>query len=510
MNALPEALVKKVTAITQGNAFWVKTIAHFIKRNGVDGFVKTVNTKNAMDPLKNLVICRLEKLTPEQLLVLKHASVIGEEFTYQTLAAVLPEAVESHLPPLLGMLIEDGFIYNLEEHPISIFGFHNQLTRETIYEMIPPGDTSQIHLTAAKFIESAFKSDLKPFYQTLCYHYSLAMGHRTLAFKYGLKAADNAIGKGAYRNGLAILFNTQKLTNQSPSDLQKLLAVVNKALTEIRRQVNRAAKDTYNQDRRDSGDQVYSVGHDNSFIQSSGHGSNANMCNELAASSSSHLEASTSSNRGQPHVELSQLSQRSSSKVSEDDYSNAHILKRFEDVKVRLEEKLMGKRNMKMTALAEHDEYDSTSPQPHPQSDPRNGAVAAQGTNGKGKELEVVSDVGSEVVGSTSVEVSPLNSPKGEDGRSGARKRPTRVSSLKSGAKGVPKKRFSLIIEPITLLGLPGASRQQDDWNISLNSEDDEVADGGGSYANSHPDGDVSAFSRTTLPKKAATCCVIT
>jgi class 3 adenylate cyclase len=135
---LDKKVVSNVLEITSGNAFWVKAIAKFIKEFGEADFEKQKDGGTTSDALKNLIIIRMEKLTSEQQLVVKYASVLGQEFTVRTLAAVLPDTVVPHLSQSLAALIEMGFIFCLEEAPLAIYGFHNMLTRDTIYDILPP------------------------------------------------------------------------------------------------------------------------------------------------------------------------------------------------------------------------------------------------------------------------------------------------------------------------------------------------------------------------------------
>jgi hypothetical protein len=164
---IDKAVATNILDMTAGNAFWVKAIAKFIKEFGEADFAKHQDGDGSTtsDALKNLIIIRLEKLTGEQQLVVKYASVLGQEFTVRTLAAVMPETVVPLLSQSLVALIELGFIYCLEEAPLAIYGFHNMLTRDTIYDLLPPSDASVIHQDAAMHIEDKFVDNLRPFYQ---------------------------------------------------------------------------------------------------------------------------------------------------------------------------------------------------------------------------------------------------------------------------------------------------------------------------------------------------------
>ena len=132
-------LVKLVLDVSSGNAFWVKSIANFIKERGIKELEET--TKQGVSPqnsLKVLILMRMEKLNLDYQLVLKHASIIGDEFSEPMLAHVLPQKLKASLHESLASLAEHGFILCVEEYPLQIFGFQNQLIRQTLYELIPP------------------------------------------------------------------------------------------------------------------------------------------------------------------------------------------------------------------------------------------------------------------------------------------------------------------------------------------------------------------------------------
>ena len=135
---VPKQVIHNVHRITGGNAFWVKSIAKFIKEYGDQDFMQQSQSGQAADALKNLIILRMEKLSTEDQLVVKHASVLGQEFTVRTLASVLPDTIVPRLSQALQALHDLGLIYCIEEAPLAVYGFHNMLTRDTIYNILPP------------------------------------------------------------------------------------------------------------------------------------------------------------------------------------------------------------------------------------------------------------------------------------------------------------------------------------------------------------------------------------
>ncbi len=132
---LSDDLVRIVLDISSGNAFWCKSIAHFIKERGMSD----LETFLTQGKLQALILLRIEQLSTEQQLVLKYASVIGSEFSETMLAAILPLHLVQNVSQSLESLVEHSFIYLIEElSGISVFAFQNQLILSTLYDLMPP------------------------------------------------------------------------------------------------------------------------------------------------------------------------------------------------------------------------------------------------------------------------------------------------------------------------------------------------------------------------------------
>jgi predicted ATPase len=97
-----QKLAQLVKEISSGNAFWCKTIANFISENGDEEFMDAIKIKaNITNSLQYLVVCLFEKLSSEQQMVAKYASIIGHEFNDTVLRAVLPTKPLSILKEIL-------------------------------------------------------------------------------------------------------------------------------------------------------------------------------------------------------------------------------------------------------------------------------------------------------------------------------------------------------------------------------------------------------------------------
>jgi hypothetical protein len=130
-------LVRLVLDVSSGNAFWCKAIANFINERGVKELEKATEGDSSQ-ALKQLIILRMEKLPMDTQLILRHASILGDEFSENMLESAITEKLKTVLSESLDTLVEHGFILCIEEFPQLIFGFQNQLIRQTVYELTPP------------------------------------------------------------------------------------------------------------------------------------------------------------------------------------------------------------------------------------------------------------------------------------------------------------------------------------------------------------------------------------
>lgn len=80
VDSVSNSLVKLVLDVSSGNAFWCKAIAHFIKERGAEELERQAShdsSGNNVQTLKQLILLRMEKLTVDHQIILKHAAIIG-------------------------------------------------------------------------------------------------------------------------------------------------------------------------------------------------------------------------------------------------------------------------------------------------------------------------------------------------------------------------------------------------------------------------------------------------
>jgi len=135
IDTISSEIIDLVLQVSSGNAYWCNVVADFIKERGMKELEDALEKKENV--LRHLIILRMENLESDYQLVLKYASVIGEEFSEMMLLAVLPPHLSQVLPDYLDTLAENGFVSCIEEFPELIYGFQNDLIRETLSGLLP-------------------------------------------------------------------------------------------------------------------------------------------------------------------------------------------------------------------------------------------------------------------------------------------------------------------------------------------------------------------------------------
>lgn len=206
-----DRVVDLVMRMSAGNAFWCKCIANYIREVGLAKLENTVGRALSRDSsLQVIILLRMERLPTENIIALKYAAVVGDQFTEKLMTYILPPISPKfrlHMGSILDTLCEEGFFECVQDHPTLVYSFHNRFIQNAIYDLIPPSTVAAIHESTAQYLEIEFASNLRLVYARLGFHYRHSKNNRHLAFKYEMKAADQVISKGAFTDGLRFVEN---------------------------------------------------------------------------------------------------------------------------------------------------------------------------------------------------------------------------------------------------------------------------------------------------------------
>ena len=216
-------LVELVYEVTGGNPFWVRSIAKYIRATGTEQFTSScldysesdhfghvegnADVFNAqMRCLAQHFVCHLDKFSVEVRTIAKYASIIGNEFREDILAEILPDEFNGcdQLPSHLDILAGEGVVARISDRP-RVYVFQNELIRQTLYDLFLPSEATVIHKRIAQAMEECCKDTIRSYYACLSYHYAMAEGCRSSAFRFTVKTADQAISQGSFSKGLTYL-----------------------------------------------------------------------------------------------------------------------------------------------------------------------------------------------------------------------------------------------------------------------------------------------------------------
>lgn len=158
------------------------------------------------DTIHGLLLARLDRLPPTNRDLLQLASVIGRQFTLESLQTLNPLVSRLHIVDLLRELTEEEITQLVTADPEWTYLFHHAMTHEVAYESLPYGRRQTIHESVADWLVKRYSDNLKPLYAILAYHYTHANSHEK-GLLYALKGADAA--RDIFANREAVdLYNT--------------------------------------------------------------------------------------------------------------------------------------------------------------------------------------------------------------------------------------------------------------------------------------------------------------
>ena len=162
-DALPAAAAGRVLAISEGNPLFLGELVRMLVNDGAlkregDRWTAAIDVANLDMPptIHALLAARIERLRPEDRLVLERAAVVGRQFSRAAVADLLaPDAragLDARLESLRrSELVEPDTAWFLGEPALR---FHHGLIRDAAYRRILKGTRAELHARFADWVES--------------------------------------------------------------------------------------------------------------------------------------------------------------------------------------------------------------------------------------------------------------------------------------------------------------------------------------------------------------------
>ncbi len=241
-----EAVLRPITQVilakTEGNPFFIEEIVQELFEQGVlvrdpkggallrpgfsTDYTPTVGRASPAPTdlhipttVQGVLVARIDRLPPEEKVLLQTLAVIGKEFSLSPLKKVVDQT-EEELLRLLSHLQAGEFIYEQPAFPEPEYTFKHALTQEVAYNSLLLERRRVLHERAAQALEALFHSRLEDYYGDLAHHYSRS-GNTPKAVEYLGLAGQQAVQRSAHAEAFEQLTTALELLQTLPDTPQR-------------------------------------------------------------------------------------------------------------------------------------------------------------------------------------------------------------------------------------------------------------------------------------------------
>jgi predicted ATPase len=222
---LPASFVERITTRSQGNPFYIDQMINYIQDQGINpADTQSLELVRLPDSLRSLIISRIDRLSEQEQITLKVASVIGRVFRASWLWGIYPQIgrpdqVQAHLDRLSNLDLTP-----MEKaEPELEYLFKHMMTQEVAYESLAYATRAMLHEQVGDYIESHFAGEVERYLDMLAYHYGRSENLERQRHYFRLAGAA---AQAAYANETAISYYRRLLPLlEAPSQVDVLLRV---------------------------------------------------------------------------------------------------------------------------------------------------------------------------------------------------------------------------------------------------------------------------------------------
>ena len=146
-------------------------------------------------------------------------AVVGREFSYQLLAAVVPLSADT-LKTALARLVPSGLILVSGDHPNETYTFKHAIVQDAAYAMLPRQKRQQLHSRIADTLENSFPYVIEAQPELLAHHLAQA-GSIERAIDYLRKAGQRSIERSANAEAIGHLTSAIELLQSLPNGAER-------------------------------------------------------------------------------------------------------------------------------------------------------------------------------------------------------------------------------------------------------------------------------------------------
>ena len=206
------ATLAAITERANGNPFYIEELVReIIERGG--------STSDLPTSLEDLILGRIDRLTPSQQLTARVASVIGRRFATDWLTRAYADTLDAaRVPPDLVEMSASGLIVADTPPPQEAYLFRHVVVRDVAYETLGLRLRQHLHEQLASYLEDSSET---PPVDLLAYHYARSANAAKEAL-YRRLAAELAIRNGAYADALAHVRRAGEIVGAQPESPERL------------------------------------------------------------------------------------------------------------------------------------------------------------------------------------------------------------------------------------------------------------------------------------------------
>ncbi|HNB50564.1 MAG TPA: adenylate/guanylate cyclase domain-containing protein [Anaerolineales bacterium] len=221
VRSLPAPVVNLIRERAEGHPFFSEELAFALRDAGYLEIEKdecrlAAGLDLAQIPfprtIEGVITRRIDRLSSEQQLAIKVASVIGRLFAVRILQDVFPVADQKHFLTEHVHALENRDLVILDSPlPDLAYLFKHIITQEVAYNMMLFAQRRDLRRAVAEWYEASHAGNLAPYYPLLAYHWGRAQVAEK-AIPYLSKAGEQALRSYANQETLRFLTEAQKLS----------------------------------------------------------------------------------------------------------------------------------------------------------------------------------------------------------------------------------------------------------------------------------------------------------
>ena len=222
---LPPEVTTLIRDKAEGHPFFseqlicaLRDAGHLVLEEGEYRLVAQSATLAALDlpdTIQGVLNSRLDRLTAQQQLTLKVASVLGRSFSFEVLLAVHPLAQDrATLPEQMEALSRLGFLVLESAKPL-VYAFKHALVQEAAYGLLAFSQRRELHRAVALHMEDDWEAQRESLLPVLAHHWRQAEAPAQ-AVGYLERAAEAALTRGANHEAITFLSQAQELAAIHP------------------------------------------------------------------------------------------------------------------------------------------------------------------------------------------------------------------------------------------------------------------------------------------------------